>query len=447
MAIKSFIRQLAPVFVISAYHLSLAFFAALWYRFPSRYMVVVGVTGTKGKSSTIFMLAKILEEAGIAVAASSSLMFKIKENEWLNPYHMTMAGRFRLQKFLYQAKSAGCTHVIIETTSEGIAQHRHRFIYFDAAVFTNLSPEHIEAHGGFENYKQAKGKLFAALSRSPHKTVAGKRVEKISVVNIDDEQALYFIGFFADRKYGFSARGMSLLEGSDKAMCFFAQVKQTDSSISAFVLDGVSFSLRVPGEFNIYNALCAAVTAKGLGVECAIASKALEKIEEIPGRMKFVREGQTFTAVIDLAHTPSSFEAVFKTAAALKRSEGRIIALFGSAGGGRDKWKRPELGAIAARYADYIILTSEDPYDEDPLAICAAISAGIAREGFRGTLKIIQERRSAIQAAVSAARENDTVLFLGKGTEQTIIAGGQSLFWDEQSVVSEEIKRMHYGGK
>src|SRR3972149_519385 len=219
MSPKSLIKSITPAFALSAYHMSLAFLAALWYRFPSESMVVIGVTGTKGKSSTIFMLSRVLEEAGVKVAVSSSLMFKIKENEWLNPYHMTMSGRFKLQQFLYQAKPAGCTHAIIETTSEGIRQHRHCFINFDVAVFTNLSPEHIEAHGGFENYKRAKGKLFEALSRTKQKTLNGKKIEKIAVVNTDNEHAAYFMEFHADKTYGFGIRGMCALPAEGRHVC------------------------------------------------------------------------------------------------------------------------------------------------------------------------------------------------------------------------------------
>ncbi|MBI1754812.1 UDP-N-acetylmuramyl-tripeptide synthetase [Candidatus Azambacteria bacterium] len=447
MALKSSVKQLIPSFLISAYHFSLAFMAALWYGFPSGSMIVIGVTGTKGKSSTIFMCAKILEEAGMKVAVSSSLMFKIKENEWLNPYHMTMAGRFKLQEFLYQAKTAGCTHALIETTSEGIKQYRHRFINFDVAAFTNLSPEHIEAHGGFENYKQAKGKLFAALEQARRKTLSGKQAEKISVVNMDDEHAAYFSGFKADKKYGFSIKGACKGAGGGDTVCVFASAVKVDASGIAFTADDVSFSLHVLGEFNIYNAFAAAVIAKSLGVDFNAASAALKKIEEIPGRMKFVREGQKFTAIIDLAHTPSSFEGAFGMLATLKQPHGRIIAVFGSAGGGRDKWKRPELGKIAARYCDYIILTNEDSYDEDPDAICAAIAEGISAAGFHGVLETIQDRRKAIRTAVDKARWNDIVIFLGKGTEQTMVTKEGPLPWNEEGIVIEEIRNMLYDRK
>src|SRR3989344_5093687 len=265
MSLKSFIRQLAPDFLISAYHLCLAFLAALWYSFPSEGMVVVGVTGTKGKSSTIFMLSKILEGAGMKVAVSSSLMFKINENEWLNPYHMTMSGRFKLQEFLHQAKKAGCTHVIIETTSQGIMQYRHKFINFDMAIFTNLAPEHIEAHGGFENYKKAKGKLFEALASGFMKKINGKEVPKISVLNMDDPHSQYFMEFRADKKYGFGLKGNCRLSQAQGNVCMFASEASHGQEGISFTLERTQMHLSLAGEFNIYNALCAAVSSIALG--------------------------------------------------------------------------------------------------------------------------------------------------------------------------------------
>lgn len=446
MAAKSIIRGFIPGPIISLYHLALAFLAALWYRYPSESMVVIGVTGTKGKSSTVFLLTKMLEEAGLSVAVSSSLMFKIKENEWLNPYHMTMPGRFRLQELLSQARLAGCTHAIIETTSEGIHQHRHRFINFDVAVYTNLSPEHIEAHGGFENYKKAKGKLFESLGSLRHKTVSGKRVEKIVVLNRDDEHAAYFAGFPADKKYGFSVKG-GCEELPGLTTCIASSVNQKDTEGIAFSLGGVTFSSRLLGEFNIYNAVAAAVTAQSIGVDLKTASAALKKVEEIPGRMKFIREGQKFTAIVDLAHTPGSFEGAFQMVSQMKKENGRVIAVFGSAGGGRDMWKRPELGKIAARYADDIIITNEDPYDEDPMEICSAIAKGVTEANFKGILDIVPDRRAAIHKAVNMARWNDIVIFLGKGTEQTMVIAGESMPWNEEGVVIEKIRNMLYDRK
>lgn len=444
MSIKRIIRSITPDYVISAYHRSLALCAALWYRFPSESMLVIGITGTKGKSSTIFMLAKILEEAGLKVGVSSSIMFKINENEWLNPYHMTMAGRFRLQQFLYQAKEAGCTHVLIETTSEGIKQHRHEFINFDVAVFTNLSPEHIEAHGGFENYKRAKGKLFETLARGKRKTMGGKAVEKIAVVNTDNEHAAYFMGFHADKVYGFGIRGACTLPMEGKHACVSASGVVASGDGVSFSIENIPFRLRVLGEFNASNAVCAAVAAFGIGIPYTTARAALEKIEEIPGRMKFIKEGQKFTAIIDFAHTPGSFEQVFAAARTKKDPKGRIIAVFGSAGGGRDVWKRPELGAIAAKNADVIFLTADDPYNESVEAICDDIKKGIMALPFKGKLEVIPDRRAAIRAALDAARWNDIVMFIGKGTEQTIAIGDEKMPWNEEEVVMQELRNILY---
>ena len=445
--LKRSIKKITPAFILSAYHLLLAYIAALWYRFPSESMIVVGVTGTKGKSSVVFMLAKIIEEAGIKVAVSSSLMFKINENEWLNPYHMTMAGRFKLQQFLYQARAAGCTHVIIETTSEGIKQHRHRFINFDVAVFTNLTPEHIEAHGGFENYKRAKGKLFEALASASHKTIEGKNIEKISVVNTDNEHADYFLAFPADKTYGFSVQGKCALPPNGHHACVSVSAMVVSPEGVQFDIETTKFHMRLLGQFNVENALCAVVTARGLGVDLSIAAAALAKIEEIPGRMKFIREGQKFTAIIDFAHTPSSFEGVFAVARQLKDTHGRIIAVFGSSGGGRDKWKRPELGTIAARTADHIILTADDPYEEDIEEICAAIHKGIDAEAFHGKVEVISNRHEAIRTALGMARWNDIVLLLGKGTEQTLMIGNEQVPWNEEGLVIEEIRNILYDRK
>lgn len=443
MFFKSAIKKITPNFALSAYHLLWAFLAALWYGFPSESMIVIGVTGTKGKSSTVFMIARILEEAGLDVAVSSSLIYKIKKNEWLNPYHMTMVGRFRLQKFLAEAKQNGCKYVVIEATSEGIRQSRHRFINFDIALFTNLSPEHIESHGGFENYKIAKGKIFEVLSASSKKTIDGKNIEKGIIVNGDDENADYFLKFKADKKYVFGKQSICPVKGkSDK--CFTSSEVFVEASGSRFSLDGEEINLQLLGEFNIYNALAAISCASMLGVDIKKAKSALERIDEVPGRLKFIKVGQEFNAIIDLAHTPSSYEALFQTVNIIKNPKGRVISIFGSAGGGRDKWKRPELGKIAAKNSDYIILTNEDPYDEDPASILEDIKIGVDEVGFKGKCEIILDRNMAIKFAIEEARWSDTVLFLGKGTEQTMIVGKEEYPWNEEELIMSEIKTLLY---
>ena len=436
---KKIIKKIVPEFIFSFYHWLWAFGSALFYAFPSKDMVVVGVTGTKGKSSTVFMLAKILEEAGLSVAVSSSLIFKIKEKEWVNPYHMTMVGRHRLQKLIFQAKKAGCKYLLVEVTSEGIKQHRSKFIDFDVAVFTNLSPEHLLAHGGsFEKYKETKGKLFGGLSSKKKKIIDGKKIEKSILVNADDEHSEYFLNFSADKKYIFGeSEKVKNKKGVDGNFVLSGIGVKADGL--EFSLNGKNFYLPLFGKFNVLNAGLAASCANILGVGFEEAKEALKKIKKIKGRAEYIKAGQKFDVIVDLAHTPSSYEAIFEAVKFSKKPKGRIISVFGAAGGGRDKWKRPELGRIAAENSDIIILTNEDPYDEDPKSILEDIKKGIDEFGFSGDFKIILDRKEAIKYAVSIAKENDTLLFLGKGTERTQAIAGKNYPWNEEKEVIKAI--------
>jgi len=407
---KNLIRKLTPEFLIGWYHLFLAGLGMIIYGNSSRKLKVIGVTGTKGKSTTIYMAGRILEQAGYKVGWISSLSIKIGQKEQINPFHITMPGRMFIQKILRQMVRAGCQYVLIEVTSEGIKQFRHRFIHFDTAVFTNLTAEHIEAHHGFENYKKAKAKLFKAL----------KGQGKI-IVNLDDDNAKYYFDFAAQEKYGYS------LEKSN--------FKILENGIK-FSVENTNFNLKLLGQFNLYNALAAIAIAKSQGIELDIAKKALEKIDKIEGRMEEIKQGQNFRIFVDLAHTPDSFEQVFKLVKNLPHQ--KIIAVFGAAGGGRDKWKRPKLGQLASKYCDYLILTNEDPYDENPQQIANDIVRGL---GDFKKYEIILDRRQAIEKALSIVQAQDIVLFLGKGTEATLVIGSQKNPWDDREVVKEELGR------
>jgi UDP-N-acetylmuramoyl-L-alanyl-D-glutamate--2,6-diaminopimelate ligase len=197
------IKKLIPAVWLAAYHKSLAVLADIIYGRPSEKMVVIGVTGTNGKSSTVSLIAEILEKAGYRVGAASTTLFKLADKEWLNDKKMTMLGRFALQKLLRQMVAAGCRYAVIETSSQGIEQYRHLGIHYDVCVFTNLTPEHIEAHGGFDNYKKAKLKLFKHLADAPVKVIGGRKIAKAIVVNGDDRQAKEFLDFQVDKKIVF----------------------------------------------------------------------------------------------------------------------------------------------------------------------------------------------------------------------------------------------------
>ncbi|MEA2113476.1 MAG: UDP-N-acetylmuramoyl-L-alanyl-D-glutamate--2,6-diaminopimelate ligase, partial [Patescibacteria group bacterium] len=371
-----------------AYHFLLGALAVFWYGFPSRKLKVIGVTGTNGKSTIVYLTANILEKAEYAVASISSIQFKIKDNIWLNDLKMTMPGRFEIQKFLRRAVKAGCQYAVLEVTSEGIKQHRHRFIGFDTAVLANLTPEHIESHGGFENYKKAKGGLFQALKKS------GK-----AIVNLDDPNAEYFLRFPAGKKWGYAIRPPRK-EGVNVQNLIRAENCKANKNGVSFTADDANFNLNLLGEFNIYNSLAAIAVGIAEKISLGKIKLALEEVRGIPGRLEIITK-KPFTVIIDYAHTPDALEKVYQT---IKKSfGGRIIGVLGAAGGGRDKWKRPEMGKIADKYLDKIIITNEDPYDEEPQAIISGITAGIKKKPVE---KII-DRKKAIRRALKIARKGD----------------------------------------
>ena len=391
---KNLIKKLIPPFLLSWYHFSLSLLGAIFYGFPSNKIKVIGITGTNGKTTVVNLTTEILEEAGFKVASLSSVRFKIGEEERINTLKMTMPGRFKIQKFLKEGVQKGCQYAVLEVSSEGIKQYRHKFIDFEVAVITNLSPEHIESHGGFENYKKAKGKLF-------------KVTKKVHVINIDDKNADYFLSFKSEKKYTF---------GWDKG----------DINIQ-----NTKFNLPLIGKFNIYNALAAICVGISQGINLEVCQKALEKAKGVPGRMELVIS-EPFKVIVDYAVTPDALEQLYKTIKEIY-SPSRIIAVFGSCGGGRDKWKRPIFGEIAAKYCQEIIVTNEDPYDEDPIKIIEDVS-----KGTNGKARKILDRREAIREALRLAKEGDVVVITGKGSETAMMIKGKKIPWSDKKVVLEE---------
>lgn len=414
--IKRFIPKRLFALGAKAYHPLLAWSGALRYGFPSRRLKVIGVTGTKGKSTVVYMTAKLLEGAGHPVAAIGSLGYKIREREWPNMLKMTMPGRWKIQKFLREAVSAGCTHVIMEVPSEGIAQGRHLGVRFDCAAFTNLHPEHIESHGGFENYRAAKGVLFAATKH-------------LHALNADDAETHFFASFRAQKKLFYGIHGGELR----------ASELDVHEDRSSFHVYGTEFHLKLGGEFNVYNALAALSVVALYGVDLPTAKPILEAITEIPGRLQWIQK-EPFGVVVDYAHTPDSLKAVYETLTSykLQATSSRLICVLGAAGGGRDKWKRNKFGALAEQYCDRIILTDEDPYDEMPENIIDDIVSGIPVESRKSKVQTILDRRAAIEAALTDAQEGDIVVITGKGSETSMaLADGKKIPWSDAQTVKD----------
>lgn len=440
---KQKIKKLIPKKIFDSYHKSLALGSKLVYLNPSEKMIVIGVTGTNGKSTTVMMIARILEEAGYKVGATSTALFKIADREWLNDKKMTMLGRNELQKILHDMVKAGCQYAVIETSSEGIKQHRHLGVNYDVSVFTNLTPEHIESHGSFENYKKAKEQLFAKLKHDAHKVIKGQKVDKVIVANCDDEHIKDFMKYSADAKYGFGIKGKSK-DGELKSKVEAENISFNDHGLSFDVYDS-RINLKLFGQFNVYNALAAITVAQSQGIDINICKSALEKIENIPGRMEFINEGQSFKVLVDYAPEPESLRQLYDGISKHKLVDpsNKIIHVLGSCGGGRDKDRRPVLGRLAAAHSDYVVVTNEDPYDDDPMEIIKDVADG-AKDGgkeLNKNLFQILDRREAIKKAISLAQENDLVILTGKGCEQAIVvAGGKKIHWDEREVAREIIK-------
>ncbi len=416
---KNLIKKLLPLTFLSWYHFLLAFFGALIYRFPSRELKVIGVTGTGGKSTVVEFCQQVLKEAGYKTASISSISFRIRDKERPNTLKMTMPGRLKLQRFLRQAVKAGCQYAVLEVTSEGILQHRQKFINFEAAIFTNLSPEHIERHGSFEKYREAKGKLF-------------KQTKKIHITNGEDENAEYFLKFLAKKKIGFP-----------KAK----NIQESPTGVS-FEVQNTKFNLNLLGKFNVSNALAAISLGLSQGIDLSICQRALEKIKGMPGRMELVIK-EPFRVIVDYAHTPDSLEKVYNT---LKTTHyplltTHLICVLGSCGGGRDKWKRPKLGEIASEYCHNIIITNEDPYDEPPQKIMDQIEEGISINQLnqhKSAVYKILDRREAISEALKSARAGNTVIITGKGCESWMcVAGGKKIPWDDREIVKQEFKKLN----
>lgn len=431
------IKQFIPASIISFYHQSLAVLANWYYGRPSEKLIVIGVTGTNGKTTTVSLIAKILEEAGFKVGSASTAIFKIASDERLNDQKMTMLGRFALQKMLSAMVRAGCNYAVIETSSQGIEQFRHWGIHYDVGIFTNLTPEHIEAHGGFANYKKAKLKLFRHLESLPEKTIAGKKISKVVIVNGDDQYANEFLDFKVAEKIVFSLVKSDSILAKD---IFYGQ-----KGVS-FLVQDTKFDLKLFGKFNVYNSLAAIATAISQGISLETCQKALEKVDVMPGRLEFIENSRDLTVIVDYAPEPESLRQLFETIKLhqLVSQNNKIVHVFGSCGGGRDKARQPIMGELSAHNSDLQIITNEDPYDDDPKIIIDAVASGAVKAGSvlgDNVFKVL-DRREAIRLALSLARPGDLVLLTGKGSEQAICGkNGEKIPWDEREVVREELKK------
>jgi UDP-N-acetylmuramoyl-L-alanyl-D-glutamate--2,6-diaminopimelate ligase len=422
--IKRFIPKSIFNFFAPYYHAGLSLFGAVIYGFPSRQLKVIGVTGTNGKTTVVHILSDILETAGYKTASISSLRFKIGEEEWPNPLKMTMPGRIKIHKFLRQAVEDDVQIVVLEVTSEAIKQHRHEHIDFVGAVMTNISPEHIEAHGSMTAYKASKIKLFEAVARS-------KSSDTFVAVNLDDETFHEFLRYGAAQVFGYTLVGKKVSKEIKKLKATVAKGRKAKPL--NFRLKGKVFKTNVFGAYNVSNIMAAVGTAQALGIKWDIIQRAIENFEMPEGRLEFLIE-KPFRVVVDYAHTPDALEKVYETLSPISK---KMICVISATGGGRDRWKRSKLGEIAGGYCQKVIVTNEDPYDEDPVQIINEVIGGIKNA------ERILDRKQAIKRAMILARKGDSVVVTGKGAEPwMVVEGGRKVRWDDREKVREILKEL-----
>jgi len=396
------------------YHYTLAFLGAVIYRFPSRKINVVAVTGTKGKSTTVELVNAILESAGKKTAVAGTIRFKIGAETKPNLFKMTMPGRFFIQKFLRDAVDATCDYAIIEMTSEGAKQFRHTFIDLDALLFLNLSPEHIESHGSYEKYRAAKLSIAQALASS-------SKNNRVLVVNGDDKESALFLKKNVPKKVSVSLKDAEPFT-----------LKETGAD---FTWRKTAVASHLRGVFNIHNMLMAAAYAETQGIGPDTVKKGLESILSIRGRVEEVSAPWLdFKVYVDYAHTPDSLTKLYEAFPDKKK-----ICVLGNTGGGRDTWKRSVMAEIADHFCDTVILTNEDPYDEDPRAIVDEMAVGMKNK----KPLIIMDRGEAIREGLKKAPAGGVVLITGKGTDPCIMGPrGSKIPWDDATVVREELKKL-----
>jgi UDP-N-acetylmuramoyl-L-alanyl-D-glutamate--2,6-diaminopimelate ligase len=410
-----------PLLEVDDARLFLAQVARVFWGDPASELRLVAVTGTNGKTTTIHLVDAMMRAAGLKTCMAGTLGMRMADR--LFPSARTTPESADLASFLREAVSCGCTHGALEVSSHALALRRVYGMKFATGVFTNLTPDHLDFHGDMESYFRAKCLLFSAEG--------GNRLEA-AVVNADDpfsrrlEAALPFPAI----EYGFQRTcAIHVLESRTRIDGTDVRLATPDGELRA--------RTRLPGRPNIYNIMAATGAALTLGLAIDAITRALETVAGIPGRMELVQAGQPYAVIVDYAHTPDALEKLLETVAGLPHRE--VITVFGC-GGDRDRTKRPVMGRIAVRKSDHVIVTSDNPRTEDPLAILEEIRPGL--EQGPASFELIPDRREAIGRALSLARADDAVIIAGKGHETYQSIGSETLPFDDRAVAREWILRL-----
>lgn len=439
-----------------------------FYDSPSKKLVIIGVTGTEGKSSTVSFIWQLLRLCGKKAGFISTVEYSFGDEAIANPQHQTTPEAPIIQHHLNKMLENGCQYAVIESSSHGLSPKTNRLgnVLFDCGVFMNVTLEHLEFHKTFEQYKKDKANLFRLLDCHDHiKEIAGEKltIPSFGVVNLEDPSAQYFIDSTKKQVYGFTTQGKAGKAATNKEVDL-PEIPENTNYFEGLNIcaekEGISFDVNIhedtdknktlqltanlPGAFNAYNIMASIIAVSKLtNLSYQEVASKVKDVAPIKGRMTVIEQNQPFEVIIDYAHTPSSFETIFPPIR--KRCKGKMIALFGS-GGERDLTKRPLQGKIAASYCDTVILTDEDPRGEDSVELLKMIAVGSQEQGKKldEDLFIIPDRKKAIRYAFSIAKENDIILLLGKSHENSIIYKDYVMPYDEISEAQLALSELGY---
>lgn len=407
-------------------HLLEALFFNAINGFPAKGMKVIGVTGTNGKTTTAFMIQKMITEAGIKSGLMSTVGYGIGDEIKPQIHHMTNVSVPELMKRLKWMKSQNIEWLVLETTSHALAQNRVWGVPYSIAVLTNLTHEHLDYHRTFERYRDAKRKLFKITNRN-------KKGLQLGIINAEDPSWKYFADDIKNKVlYG-------VKEGDLRALG--VKLDPSGSNYRAKIEnDEYSIKCNIPGSFNVYNSLAVVAVGRAVGLSSSQIEQGIAALKGVEGRMTIVDEGQDFDVIVDFAHTPDSFEKLFKDLEPVVK--GKLIVMFGSAGR-RDEAKRAVQGELAGKYADEVVITEEDDRDIDGNEILAQIAEGAKKAGKKQNqdLFLVHDRTEAINFAIKRAKPGDTVLLLGKGHEKTIERTDGEHSWDEIGTAKKALEK------
>nr|MCR4790346.1 UDP-N-acetylmuramoyl-L-alanyl-D-glutamate--2,6-diaminopimelate ligase [Treponemataceae bacterium] len=437
-ALKAIQDKKIPAIQVASSRFAMSPVASDFYDNPSSKLGIIGVTGTEGKSSTVSFIWQLLRLAGKKAGFISTVEYSLGEEALANPEHQTTPEAPIIQEKLYQMLQNGCQYAVVESSSHGLSKRTNRLgnVLFDVVAMMNVTHEHLEFHGSWEQYRFDKANLFRALEEHNHlKLINGKetQIPSFGIVNLDDKSADYFAGCTTKQVFGYTVKNTSSVLSNIKQINI-KDISSNSSSIE-FDIDSLGrFHAPVAGAFNAFNITTAMLAVAGiLNINITDLAKLNKDLTGIKGRMTTIDKGQPFELIVDYAHTPSSFETIFPPLR--KRCKGRMICLFGS-GGERDTQKRPVQGAIAAKYCDLVFLADEDPRGEVPEKLLEDIAAGCKDENGKDLVRderlfIIPDRKKAIRKAFSLAKKDDIVLLLGKSHENSIIYKDYVMPYDE----------------